>query len=241
MRKYLISLVLVLQCVVVIAQSQIGIRGGVYAFNEEVLFPKGLISWLENDLKPSFGQELFFAKSIGKGAWFWTGNISYQRFQCVAEIPFMYTYELLGKEVPVFATASRNEFVNTAGVGVGTGYHFANKTKSQRLRLEFGGRVLTSFKNGVKIDVEEETEVDYEYYHDDDFSERILLGCFFRPSYQVKIGDTKSPWEVILFFEGNVLWRNKAPSTNPIFTYGGGLGLSYSLKGVSNFKGRGLK
>ena len=230
MRNYTIFIALIFQGFTLTAQPQVGIRSGMYGFDEEVLFPNGTISWLGNELKPSIAGELFFAKNMDEGSWLWTGSISYQRFSCQAEIPYMYTYELQGRDIPVYTIGQRTEFDNVAGLSLGVGYELRSKTESQRFRMEFGGRLLGSFGRGMRIEIEGNSELDFEDISDEEFSERIISGCFFRPSYQFRIGGRNSPWVGVLFTEGNMLFRNKAV-TNPVFTYGGGMGISVDLEG----------
>ncbi len=230
MKNYLTLFFFLIANTVLLAQSQLGIRTGVYGFNEEVLFPNGAISWLENKLKPSVAGELFFSKSINQSNWLWAGSVLYQRFSCQAEIPFMYTYEFQGRETPVFTTGMRTEYDDVAGFSLGIGYEFRNRNESQSFKMAFGGRLLGSVNSGMRIEIEENPDLDFEDNSDREFSERIISGCFFRPSYQFRIGDKNSPWTAVLFMEGNMLWRNKAPVTNPVFTYGGGLEISFALE-----------
>lgn len=236
MKSYSILFFLLTVNTVLFAQAQIGIRAGVFGFDEEVLFPNGTISWLENELKPSVSGELFFAKHFTKSNWLWTGSVSYQRFSCQTEIPYRYTYEFQGREIPVFTTGLRTEYYNAAGLSLGVGYELRSRRESQRLRLEFGGRLLGSVGSGMRIEIEENSELDYEEKSNEEFSERITSGCFFRPSYQFMIGGKNSPWVGVLFMEGNMLFRNKAV-TNPVFTYGGGLGINFSLEGKKSGNG----
>ncbi|AEV33649.1 hypothetical protein Oweho_2685 [Owenweeksia hongkongensis DSM 17368] len=230
MKNYLTLFFFLSTITILLSQPQVGIRAGVYGFNEEVLFPNGAISWLENELDPSVSGELFFAQHFTKSNWLWTGSVSYQRFSCEAEIPFMYTYESQGREIPVFTTGMRTEFDNVVGFSLGIGYEFRNRNESQSFKMEIGGRLLGSVQSGMRIEIEENPDLDFEDNSDREFSERIISGCFFRPSYQFRIGDKNSPWTAVLFMEGNMLWRNKAPVTNPVFTYGGGLGISFALE-----------
>lgn len=128
------------------------------------------------------------------------------------------------------ASFERIHNTNEAGVKAGIGYSIQSRNEKHHGQFIIGASGYLPFLSYRHSEATGLYDEKVDTYTGQNFSEGILYGAYFKPTYQVKIGKTSSPWSLSIFAEANLIWRNLTNYLNPIFMAGGGLGVNYTLR-----------
>lgn len=207
-------------------EKQIFLNASAISQPEVFYFSSGIWSHEEIETPPATQINFGFQSHIGKSAWVWETQLSYLHIGASQAQPF--TNEL---NQPIYPAAITIEYrTNELGAKAGIGYGFHSSNNRHLTTFILGASGYIPFLSSTRTKIQDNDWEKSPAYTGGNFDKGILYGIYLKPTYQVKIGKTNSPWSLCIFAEANLIWRNLPNYLNPIFMGGGGLGVSYTLR-----------